>query len=257
MLSEYETKKLKPIEIIEEEAIDLEDKIVIQGFPGMGLVGTIAAHYLVTSLNLKQVGYLVGIEMPPIVVVHQSKPMSPVRIYSNGDFALVVSEIAIPNYAVYSLVKTLLEWYKEKNVKEVVVIGGLGNPDRLNLEELEVFGVSTNEDTRKFLESHDVKILDEGVLVGPLAVTLRESVVSNIPAYGLLSQCFSKFPDPDAAARVLQVLESLVGIKVDLNTLFERAEELKIRMRDLAKRTDQEAEIAEQEAVTAPKSYYS
>lgn len=257
MVSEYEAKKLEPVAIIEEEDIDLEGKVVIQGFPGMGLVGTIAAHHLVTSLNLKQVGYLVGLDMPPIVVVHKSKPMSPIRIYSNKDFTVVVSEIAIPNYTTYPLVKMLLEWYKEKKVKEVVVIGGLGDPDRLGLEELEVFGVPTNEDTRKFLESHNVKILDEGVLVGPLAVTLRESVASNISAYGLLSKCFSKFPDPDAAARVLQVLESLTGIKMDLNALFERAEELKIKMRDLAKRTDQEAKVTEQEAATAPKTYYS
>lgn len=257
MISEYEAKKIEPIMIIEEEDVDLEGKVVIQGFPGMGLVGTIAAYYLVTSLNLKQVGYLVGLDMPPIVVVHKSKPMSPISIYSNEDLAVVVSEIAIPNYTTYPLVKMLLEWYKEKKVKEVVVIGGLGNPDRLNLEELEVFGIPTNENTRKFLESHNVKILDEGVLVGPLAVTLRESVTSNISTYGILSQCFSKFPDPVAATRVLEVLESLVGIKVDLNALFEKAEELKIKMRDLAKRTDQEAQVAEQEAAAAPKTYYS
>ena len=257
MVYEYEAKKIEPVAIIEEKDLDLEGKVVIQGFPGMGLVGTIVAYHLVTSLNLKQVGYLIGLDMPPIVVVHKSKPMSPVRIYSHEDFAVVVSEIAIPNQTTYPLVKTLLEWYKEKNVKEVVVIGGLGDPDRLNLEELEVFCVPTNEDTRKFLESHNVKILDEGVLVGPLAVTLRESVTSNISVYGILSKCFSKFPDPVAAASVLQVLERLTGIKVDLNTLFEKAEDLKIRMRDLAKRTDQEAKITEQEATTAPKTYYS
>jgi len=193
MIFEKQTKKLEPVAIVEEEDIDLEGKVVIQGFPGMGLVGTIAAYHLVTSLNLKQVGYLVGLDMPPIVVVHKSKPMSPVRIYSHEDFTVVISEIAIPTQTTYPLVKTLLEWYKEKKVKEVVVIGGLGDPERLNLEELEVFGVPTNEDTRKFLESHEVKILDEGVLVGPLAVTLRESAASNISTYGILSKCFSKF----------------------------------------------------------------
>jgi uncharacterized protein len=56
----------------------------------------------------------------------------------------------------------------------------------------------------------------------------------------LLSQCFFNYPDPEAAAEVLKELEKITGVKVDVAKLLEKGEEIRVRARDVMKRTQQE-----------------
>ena len=47
-----------PITIREIAKHNLKDPVLIDGFPGVGLVGTIVANFLINTLKLEQIGVI-------------------------------------------------------------------------------------------------------------------------------------------------------------------------------------------------------
>jgi hypothetical protein len=74
----------RDITVIEQKKLDLSNALVVVGFPTVGLVSTIAANYVVSSLELERIGAIYSDFFPPTAVIHESIPMPPVRIYA-GD----------------------------------------------------------------------------------------------------------------------------------------------------------------------------
>ena len=70
------------VTIHEFEDFDYQGAKVIDGFPSVGLVSTIAANYLIDMLKLKQVGIVDARHFPTLSVVHNGEPLNPVRIYA-------------------------------------------------------------------------------------------------------------------------------------------------------------------------------
>src|SRR3990172_8229267 len=72
----------RDIVIVEQKELDLSNAMVVVGFPTVGLVSTIAANYVVTSLGLERIGAVYSRLFPPAAVVHEAIPMPSVRIYA-------------------------------------------------------------------------------------------------------------------------------------------------------------------------------
>ncbi|MEK6977105.1 MAG: PAC2 family protein, partial [Candidatus Hydrothermarchaeota archaeon] len=73
----------RDIVVMEQKKVDLSNALVVVGFPTVGLVSTIAANYVVTSLGLERIGAVYSNSFPPATVVHEATPMPPVRIYAS------------------------------------------------------------------------------------------------------------------------------------------------------------------------------
>ena len=67
------------VKIIEKKEIP-SDATMIFGFPDVGLVGVIASSHLISELNLAEVAYLDSKLLPPLIVLHEGLPHSPIRI---------------------------------------------------------------------------------------------------------------------------------------------------------------------------------
>jgi len=112
--------------------------------------------------------------------------------------------------------------------------------NRQNIEEPKVFGTGSNLDMIRLLDQKGTSVLKEGFMVGPQALIMRYSAERNIPAIALLAQSFYNYPDPEAAAAALKQLANITGIKVDVSKLFEKGEEIRLRAKDVMKRTQRE-----------------
>jgi len=227
------------IRIIEREQIP-KGTTMIFGFPDVGLVGVIAASHLITELGLKEVAYADSTLLPPITVLHEGLPHSPIRIFGNHKILLAVSETALREDLVYPITRSLIDWGIEKGTKLMISLSGLPVPDRQELEELKVFAAASNPEVLKIAQDKGVEILKEGYMVGPQAVMLQYCAMLGVPALTLLAQCFFNYPDPEAAAKVLEQLMNITELKVDLSKLFEKGEEIRLKARDMMKRTQQE-----------------
>lgn len=106
----------KEIKIVENEGIKVDSPVVIEGFPDVGLVGTIAASHIVDQLGLNEIAYIESSVFPPVMVLHKGILTEPARIFGNEKILLVTSEIAIPPYVIYDLAKALADWFKKKGL---------------------------------------------------------------------------------------------------------------------------------------------
>jgi len=241
------------INIIETKKINVDNPIIIEGVPDIGLVGSIAVSHMVQEQNFDEVGYIKSDLFPPVMVVHDRKVLNPVRIFQKGKLIAILSEIPIDPRPGYMLSKKLTEWYKEKGAELIISISGMSLQERIDIDEPEVFGTSNNEDVLKKMEGSGVKILEEGFVSGFYALILKNSIELNLNSSVLLAQCYPSYPDPGAAASILKILNKLTGLEVDVKNLSEQAEDLKVNYRALMEQTN--ASMQRENKVEVPTMY--
>lgn len=228
------------IEIIELEPIVGEDFILIEGFPDVGLVGTISTSYLAEKLEMVEVGYVESDELPPIVSVRNGKILDLIRIYRRGNLMVFISEIPIPLTLIKPLSQKIIEWAISKKARMIVSLTGIPEPTRLNIDIPKVYVLgSTKRALEEALKVEGVEKFTDGYIAGIKGMIVKESFKKNFDALLVLSQAHFNYPDPGSAAQVLIYLSKLFSITLDVGPLLESAEELKLRLRDLMRRTNQ------------------
>lgn len=227
------------VKIIEMKSVPSNAQMIF-GLPDTGLVGLIAASHLIGELKLVEMAYVDSELLPPIVVLHKGLPVAPLRILGNDKVLAVISETPVPADGVRRLVRALIDWGKRKKVDMMVSIGGIPTPDRQNVDEPKVYATASNAQLLRKLEDKKVEIFREGYMVGPHALILRYCVKEGIPSIGLMAQAFYNYPDPEAAAVILKEIDKILGLKVDVTKLLEKGEEIRLRARDIMKRTQSE-----------------
>lgn len=226
-----------PVTIVEEEGVTHKNPIVIEGLPDVGLVGTIAASYIVDKMDYAKLGYIESELFPPIMVIHDGKLISPFRIYGNEDVVVVLSEIAIPPDAVYPLTTALTDWFSSIGARLVISVSGLPMKNRIDIEKPEVFAIGNNDAAMKKLAAKEIELLQEGFIAGTYAVMLRQCMKRGLSAVSLLAQCFPVYPDPGAAASAIEALDKFINLGIDVGELMGREEEIKLKARDLMRET--------------------
>jgi uncharacterized protein len=213
-------------------------KPLIVGFPDTGLAGAISVSYVVDKLELEEVGYIDSSELPPILPVRRMEPKELIRIYDSRNFLTIVSEIPVPPALIRPFASDLLDWAERKGVSGVVCLTGIAEPKRLELETPTVFIVSSKprevEKTAKWLEC---EVLSEGFITGIHAEILRLGMRRGLEVLILLAQSHLNYPDPGAAAQLLNKLSRLVNEKIDVKPLLESEEMVRLQLRDLMRRT--------------------
>jgi uncharacterized protein len=223
--------------VIETVKTKVEKPVVIVGLPEAGLVGTISSSYMIEQLKMKESGYIKSDFLPPIAVFHGSELKELIRIYSGNQFFVIVSEIPISISEIQPLAKAIVEWAKSKGAELIISIGGLPVPNRMDIEKPQTYGAAASKEARDQLKNAKIEIFEEGFIVGHNSLILKESLEQNIPAILLMAQCHYQYPDPGAAASVLEALSKLTKIKIDVKALEEKAEEIRVKTRELMRRT--------------------
>lgn len=213
---------------------------MIIGLPDVGLVGLIATSYIISELNLEEIAYMDSDLLPPVVVLHKGLPHAPIRIYGNQKLIAVISELAVPAPSIYTIMREIVDWGQAKKVKRIVSMGGIPIENRQSINEPEVFVAASNQELLDTVNKNGLKTLNEGYIAGPQALSMRYSVSKKMQAIAILAQSFYNYPDPQAAAMALKELSKVSDIKLDVSKLLEKGEEIRLKARDIMKRTQQE-----------------
>ena len=229
----------KSVEIVEKKPVPSEATMVI-GLPDVGLVGLIATSYLITELKLEEIAYMDSDLLPPVIVLHKGLPHAPLRIYGNQNLIAVISELAVPAPAIYTVMREIVDWGQAKKIKRIVSMGGIPVENRQAITEPQVFGAASNQELLDTLTKKGLSIMNEGYIVGPQALSMRYSISKKVPAVAILAQSFYNYPDPEAAAIALKEFSRIFEVKVDVSKLLEKGEEIRLKARDIMKRTQQE-----------------
>jgi len=221
----------------EHERLPGLDYLVL-ALPDVGLVGAITGLHMVRELKMRS---LVGIDnyaaMPPVVVVHEGEANHPVRIHVSGRVGVLVTDVPVAPPAVPAFAAAIVNYARLKGVKLMVSVTGMGSPSRIDVQKPSLYYLASDPAAAEAAEKAGAKRLEQGILVGPYALILKESARRGLPNLVLMVESFMDLPDPEAAAVAVEAVGAITGVSVDVNKLLEEAEAIKVRLKELMKET--------------------
>ncbi|HJS65054.1 MAG TPA: PAC2 family protein [Nitrososphaeraceae archaeon] len=219
--------------------IVLKDPVLIAGFPGPGLVGSISVNYLIEKLQMKQIGCVESEFIIPGVIYYDGRLRHPFRLYSNqeGSLCVLVCEAPILIRGISSVLNLVMKWCNNNNVQEVLVLGGFSRPGLDNSKREPYIFSSINEDSVQ-KTSFDRKIittyLEPTTFIGGIpGGLLSSSLANNIPCTALFIPSRDDLPDAEGAAIIIDEINKITKdekLKVDTSQLRQEGENLKKRM---------------------------
>ncbi|NLE03598.1 MAG: proteasome assembly chaperone family protein [Crenarchaeota archaeon] len=216
-------KELKPIEP--------NKPILIEGFPGLGLVGKIAMRYLIKNLKAQKVAYLYSSHFPYFVLVNQKGKVRLLRgtFYyvknPNGPNDIILFTGDSQSQTIegqYEIADVMLSFAKKYDVQAIATIGGYRMETK---DKPKVVVAGTNQEILdKALSAGGIVSSVGSPIVGTAGLILGLARFKKIDALCLLGETRGYLPDPLAAKSVLEVLKSLFSFDMDLSILNEDIE---------------------------------
>ncbi len=210
-----------------------DDLVVLLGFPGSGLVGSIALSHMIDELEFEHIGNITSKYFPPLAMMVDGLVNAPMRIYQKDRYILIISDVPIHPMICYEVGSGILGWLSAFPVHEVVVVAGIVTND----VEKRVFGVATDQ-TGLDMISDKTEILPMGSITGMAGAVLTECKVNGLLAIGLLGESVNA-PDPRAAASVMAVLNKMYEFNVSIDPLIEQATEIEASLQQMADQVEQ------------------
>jgi uncharacterized protein len=227
-----------------------KNPIVIEGFPGFGLVGTIASEFLMSHLQCEQIGRFYFEDLPATVAIHEGSVIDPVTISYNKKYnIIIIHSVSGANGIEWKAADTILEICKELNAKELICLEGVGaaGTEEEAEEKSQAFYYSSSKEVAKKLKSAGVEQLKEGIIMG---VTSALLIKSGIPTTCLFSETHSNLPDSKAAAKIIEVLDKYLGLNVDYKPLLKQAEKFEEKLKGLLEKGMKAQEIKEKKSMS-------
>src|SRR5579863_2725146 len=108
------------LKIIDTRDESLKGAMMVIGFPTHGLVGSVAASYLVHALDMSNIAYMVSEGFPPTVIMEEGVVSAPVRFYASKvvcgvdrkceQLVVAISDIQPPPEMLNRMSRHLLDW---------------------------------------------------------------------------------------------------------------------------------------------------
>ena len=217
---------------------DVKDAIVLEGSPELGLIGNILGWLLVEELKMKQIGYIDSKEFPPLAVLYKGIAIHPFRVYSTDGIVLFLSDFIVPPNVSYDMSNAIVDWMERNNSKGLITFNSMVVMEKSG----SVAGAANSEEALKKLGELDLPILPFGNVNGLSGSLLTKTAIKNIPASCLFAEVLNQYPDPRAAASLVNVLNKMLDIDVNAQPLLKEADEIEERLKELAKRVQSENE---------------
>lgn len=215
--------------IKEVEKISLKNPVLIEGFPGIGMVGTISASFIVEKLQMKLVGYIASTHFPPIAAIHDYKPVSPARIYASEKYNLIVlfSEFVIPSEVVYLLSEEIIRWAKAKKARAIYSLAGIAVQE----PQQTIHGIASTPEIADFLKKNGIELVKEGATQGVSGVLIAECAAQKFPAANVMIQT-NLAMDPVGSARLIDKISGMLSFEVETKTLVSEGKNVEEKMKE-------------------------
>jgi uncharacterized protein len=213
--------------------VDLSGAAVVEGFPSVGLVSTLAANYLIEQLKLPKIGCMTSSMLPVTSIIRDGEPNHPVRIYGDRRLVVFISEFRPPAQLVQPIVDNILKWTRDNGLALIISAEGLPLQETdKHPEEIHVFGVASTPRGRELLAQHKVNPLNEGIITGISGVLLNEGARTDRDVLCVIADAHESYPDARAAARIVETIDALLPqIELDTKPLYAEAEKMETEIK--------------------------
>jgi uncharacterized protein len=243
---------VRPLAKVIQNKIKLDSPILIAGFPGPGLVGSISTSYIINRLHMEQIACVESEFIVPGVIYAEGKLRHPFRLYSNeeGNVCVLVCEAPIMIQGMHSVLDTVTKWALNNKVKQVMVLDGIAAEGIPNLKRTPIIMSSDGEVADAASLIHDIEepndkedqagydseqnIYPTTAYIGGLAGGLLSSCLSNgLASKALFISSTRGIPDPEGAAILLESLDKITdnkSLEIDTEHLRKQGVALRARM---------------------------
>jgi uncharacterized protein (TIGR00162 family) len=221
------------IEVETVAEAELTDPVLVEGLPGVGHVGKLAAEHLIEEFDGRLLRKIYSEHFPPQVGLDDDgvASLACAELYAldAGRDLLVLAgdHQATAPVGHYRLTETFLDAAETFGVSEVIAMGGV--PTGELVEEHSVIGAVTDAAEVERFEAAGVEFREnepEGGIVGTSGLLLGLGERRGIPAACLMGETSGYMVDPKSARAVLEVLQALLDVEVGFARLEERADEM-------------------------------
>ena len=205
--------------------------VLVCGLPGSGYVGKLAADYLVTAFKAKRIAEFHSGTFPPHVNINEEGLAMRLKgelyhaVTGQRSDLLVFTADAQPTSSdgEYHLAESVLKKAKELHTEMAFSLAAYitGN----FAKERRVFGTATSASLLPRMSENGVLIMREGGISGMNGVVVGMAKLKGIEGVSLLGETSGYLLDPAASHSVLESLSRILGIKIDLASIEERAKE--------------------------------
>jgi uncharacterized protein (TIGR00162 family) len=248
---------MKETYIKEFTQIELNNPILIEGLPGLGLVGKITIRYLIKKLKAKKFAHLYSPHFPYFVLVNKKGNVRLLRgtFYfwknTNGPNDLILFTGDSQSQTIegqYEIADRMLDFSKKHNVKTIITIGGYRMEAK---DKPSVFAAATSKELLDIALDAGAVVSNSGSpIVGTAGLVLGLARFKKISALCLLGETRGYLPDPMAARSVLEVLKTAFNFNVDLDGLnkeIAKAETMVTRLQKIEEKRALQAEETRKE----------
>lgn len=203
---------------------------IIEGFPGFGLVGTIASEFLIEHLDCENIGSLFLDKIPAMVAIHDGEMVQPMGIYYNKKYNIVfIHGITVVQGLEWTIVDAIIELANQMKAKEIISLEGIGSTQPQ--KNPQVFFYSNTEANIKKLKKLGLKKMKEGIIMGVTGCMLYKGKKLNNTCF--FAETANNMPDSLAAAKVIESLDKYLGLKVDYKPLLKQAEKFEGKIKTI------------------------
>ncbi len=220
------------------EEPELNKPVLIEGLPGVGNVGKIAADFLAEKLEAKHFATVLSKHFPPQVLINNEGVgiMASNELFyvkdvgeSHLDVIFLLGDFQSPTAEGQFLVcnDMMNEIFLRYDVSTVFTLGGYGT-GKIS-DDAAVLGAATDTATRDKLAPYGVEFRPgepAGGIVGASAVLLGLAQFHGIEGACIMGETSGYLVDYKSASKVLDVLERLLGTSLDRTEFNEKCQQV-------------------------------
>jgi len=221
--------------VVKYETPDLNAPILIEGLPGVGNVGKIAADHLAEKLNAKKFAEIYSKHFPPQVALDAdcvAQLACNVLYYAkdaNGrDLVFLLGDYqGLTPEGQYTLAETVIDVAVSLNVSKIFTLGGYGIGTVV--ENPRVLGAVTAASLKDEVTKHGVSFVagePAAGIAGASGLILGMSRVKGIDAICLMGETSGYFIDHKSSSVLLKTLMRILDIDIDMKELDERSQQM-------------------------------
>ncbi|MEF8872584.1 MAG: PAC2 family protein [Haloarculaceae archaeon] len=229
--------------IEEQQSMSLDDPVLVEGLPGVGLVGKLAADHLVEQLEMEYYAACHCDGLPDVAIYEEGERgiQPPVRIYADEqrDLLVLQSDVPVSPTAADEFSTCVTGWLASQDALPLYLSGLPEEKDDVPT----LYGIATGG-AHTLLADHDIPVPTEsGMVSGPTGALLAEASEQGLDSVGLIVQADANFPDPEAARVFLKDgIGPLADIDVATDKLVEQADKVAAARERLAKQMQEAQE---------------
>lgn len=240
-------------EINVSEKPDLEDPVLIEGLPGIGNVGRIAAAYMIEQLGAEKFAELYSPHFMPFVLIEDDEINAlKIEFYhwkneGGNDLVFLVGntqarEEGGPGH--FEIADVVIDFCKDLGIEKIFTLGGFATgdiKDEVGEEDTEVLGAVTHKRLKDEHDHSDINFEDItskiSMIVGATGVLLGTAKKEGLEGVCLMGETagFPILTDPKAAESVVKILSDVLDIDVSLEDMDEKVNEMEEFLQKLEK----------------------